>query len=150
MSINLRRRQRTVTEHFLHNADIGSAVEHVRCKRVSKCVGTDRFSDRAVFHQPLSDDEMNSARRQPLSFAVDQQRLIFFPSVRPFVSAPKQGIVTVRFLTETAEADHSLLPSLSDNCHRIASSSKITVVHGDDFADSATGRIEQFKEKSIS
>ena len=32
MSVNLRRRQRTVTEHFLYNADVGSAVEHMRRK----------------------------------------------------------------------------------------------------------------------
>ena len=69
MRVNLRGGDAFVTEHLLHGAEVGAALDEVRGEGVAESVRTYRFLDARVLH-PLLDEHENHLAGEVCASAV--------------------------------------------------------------------------------
>jgi hypothetical protein len=110
MRVHLRARDRRVTEHLLHGAQVARRLQHVRGERMAQHVRM-HVARHSLSHGPRCNALLDGPRRQPPATAADEHRLLARCDVRRADREPRREGLSRR----RAHGHDALLAALAEH-----------------------------------
>jgi len=147
VGIDLGRAQRLMAQQFLDDAEVGTIVEHVGGKAVSKRVGTDA-GIQACLEEVLVEFASDRACRKALAVLVDEKGVLIE------VGFSRVGITEGEVALDglqgcRADGGKSFSFSFTADMEDLAEEVDVSEVEGDQFADAQARGVEGFHDGEV-
>src|SRR5579883_1603693 len=149
LAIHLRRRNISVTQHFLHRAQLHALAQHENRERVAQTMRRD-VGNPILARIPLN-DEPEALTRETLAVMVEEKRLLLWMTARHrrahLVEILLQCLERVLCKRQSAFVFAAATPAWTDN--HVLLGMNVGQIERDQFADAHAGGVEQVQHREI-